>query len=172
MFAEEIDEPFNRMVHLFDRLTVIAIKELEGKDLNSAERYALESLGQTMHDITNHLALVTGEKADKPPEDAFLEEHLEVQGDPYTTAVMADLFTDNSSATALQAGSGNIDWLVIVRRIDEQTLGASVGPIYSYYEFPRPVQERLDDEQWRDMIDDGRAPARPRFVGGFHARQE
>jgi hypothetical protein len=35
------------------------------------------------------------------------------------------------------------------------------GATYSYYEFVRPLGDRLTDEQWQQMLLDGKAPAVP-----------
>jgi poly-gamma-glutamate capsule biosynthesis protein CapA/YwtB (metallophosphatase superfamily) len=37
----------------------------------------------------------------------------------------------------------------------------AVGGVYSYYEFTQPLSNRLTDEAWRAMLDQGKAPARP-----------
>lgn len=37
------------------------------------------------------------------------------------------------------------------------------GATYSYYEFVRPIGDRLSDEQWQQMIFEGRAPAVPEW---------
>jgi hypothetical protein len=42
---------------------------------------------------------------------------------------------------------------------------AFVGPAYSYYEFASP--ERLTDEEWRERLRKGRAPARPAWTQDF-----
>jgi len=44
---------------------------------------------------------------------------------------------------------------------DDGTFQVAVGGVYSYYEFPVPAGERLTDEAWRQMLDDGEQPDRP-----------
>jgi hypothetical protein len=169
LFSEELGTPFDSLVGLLDKLTVIAVNELEGKQLTDAEKATVEFIGETMSGIINQLGLVTGDKAEKPADDPWAQETLEIEGDPYKTTVVADVHTDGNMAEVLEVGSGTIDWLVVVRRIDDGVLGAAIGPIFTYYEFPWPMQDRLNDEQWIDLLGGAETPARPEFVQSFYA---
>jgi len=44
-----------------------------------------------------------------------------------------------------------------------------VGPLYSYYEFRQPVDRRLTDPEWGDIIAGDRLPARPDWTKEFVA---
>jgi len=39
--------------------------------------------------------------------------------------------------------------------------------VFSYYEFPWPIDDRLTDEKWRGMLDDGTAPPPPEWTASF-----
>jgi hypothetical protein len=43
------------------------------------------------------------------------------------------------------------------------------GGVFSYYEFPWPMSDRLTDEAWREMLGSGQAPARPYWTASFMA---
>ncbi len=45
----------------------------------------------------------------------------------------------------------------------------AVGAANAYYEFTQPVSDRLTDEAWRAMLNDGSAPDRPAWEGAFLA---
>jgi hypothetical protein len=45
------------------------------------------------------------------------------------------------------------------------------GGVYSYYEFWVPRDQRLTDEEWRQMLADGGAPARPDWTEVFLIEQ-
>ena len=49
---------------------------------------------------------------------------------------------------------------------------ARAEPVYSYYEFPQPADNRLTDEQWQGMVGSGTAPARPDWSECFRAPRE
>ena len=41
------------------------------------------------------------------------------------------------------------------------------GGIFSYYEFTQPLDERLTDEAWQEMLESGSAPSMLLWVGVF-----
>ena len=41
------------------------------------------------------------------------------------------------------------------------------GGIFSYYEFPWPMADRLTDEQWNALLGTEREPARPAWTESF-----
>jgi hypothetical protein len=161
---DDLSEPVNGFIDLIDSLTTMAIDELEGKELTALEKSSIEHIGDDMKSIIDKLALVTGEKQDKPSDDPMLVEKLEIQGEPYKTTVISDIYHDSYLDNALYAGSGTIDWLIALRPINGDQLGAVIGPVFSYYEFSRPTQDQLDDEQWIELLNSNSAPARPAFI--------
>jgi hypothetical protein len=44
-----------------------------------------------------------------------------------------------------------------------------VGPVYSYYEFIRPAEQRLNDQQWQQLIAKDELPLRPDWTRSFTA---
>ncbi|MBN1656429.1 MAG: DUF3160 domain-containing protein [Deltaproteobacteria bacterium] len=167
-WSDQLSEPVNRFIDLSDMLTEIAVKELEAGELTRDEKITIASLSKELMLIVDTLALVTGEKAERPPDDPTLVEKIEVQGEPYKTTVIADVYRDSTLDNTLYAGSGPIDWMVVLRRIDAQTLVAMIGPVFRYHEFVRPAAQRLDDRQWIEMLNSDDAPARPDFVAELY----
>jgi hypothetical protein len=95
----------------------------------------------------------------------FTEEDLQA-------AVVADVATDpGPPATVLEEGVGRVDEIhVVVPLVEEDgtiTLQVTKGGVFSYYEFPWPAEDRLTDEAWRQMLDQGQAPDRPAWIGSF-----
>jgi len=41
-----------------------------------------------------------------------------------------------------------------------------VGPVFSYYEFKQPMENRLTDEAWREMLNT-QYPPEPEWVKSF-----
>ncbi len=52
----------------------------------------------------------------------------------------------------LHVGTGYVYDLVALFPLPNGTLVTAVGPVFSYYEFPLTGTTRLDDNQWRDML--------------------
>ena len=52
----------------------------------------------------------------------------------------------------LHVGVGNINALVVLYPMNNGTLAAAVGPVFSYYEFPLIGTKRLNDDEWKTML--------------------
>jgi hypothetical protein len=82
--------------------------------------------------------------------------------------VIADVHTDPASGKCLEVGIGDVN-LGVIAIDNEKDRAVYVGPLYSYYEFRHPVEDRLTDQQWQQMIGTGKVPARPKWVELFQA---
>jgi hypothetical protein len=79
---------------------------------------------------------------------------------------VADIHTDPNSQSVLEQGVGSCNFLVVA--VDsEHDRTIYVGPAYSYYEFNQPVNSRLTDQLWSQMLIEGKQPARPSWVEDF-----
>jgi hypothetical protein len=171
MVDRELSELLQAFVDLQDELVSISINELAGEALTGGEKFFIEDMGRTMHGIIDDLALITGVKTDKPSDDPNLQKKMDIQGDPYRTSIIAEVYTDDALNQSLQAGSGHIAWMIAVRRIDEQTLGAMIGPVFRYGEFSWPAGDRLDDDRWTEMLNNDEAPSGPDFFNRLYPVQ-
>jgi hypothetical protein len=68
-------------------------------------------------------------------------------------ALVSDPATDYYSGRCLEVGIGRPLVMYVAVPFEEKTLVCR-GPIYSYYEFLRPIEDRLDDETWRRLCQD------------------
>ena len=74
-------------------------------------------------------------------------------------AVIADI--GRGADQVLEIGTGRFDQILVLVPDNEGKFEIAVGGVYSYYEFNQPVSNRLTDDAWRDMLNHGKAPARP-----------
>jgi len=169
LFGNELDQPVGALVSFLDELTAIAINELEGKALTSGEISTIENVAFIIQDILTELGMVTMQTAEKPAGDLYAYEVTTVENDPYKTTVIADVHTDPNTDKVLEVGSGNVDWMIVIRRIDQETLGAAIGPVFSYYEFPWPIKDRLDDAQWQALLAGSDPVERPSFISEIYS---
>ena len=67
-------------------------------------------------------------------------------------AVVADTATDGFNGTVLEAGSGAPRAIYVF--VNDRSGGARVtkGYVFSYYEFVRPMAERMTDDEWRNLV--------------------
>jgi hypothetical protein len=52
----------------------------------------------------------------------------------------------------LHVGVGYVNALVVLYPMNNGTLVAAVGPVFSYYEFPLIGTKRLNDDEWKTML--------------------
>jgi hypothetical protein len=83
--------------------------------------------------------------------------------------VVADIMSNPSEA--LEIGTGYIDRIYVLVPNDDGQFQVARGGVYSYYEFWVPRDQRLTDEEWRQMLVDGGAPARPYWTEVFLIEQ-
>ena len=62
---------------------------------------------------------------------------------------------------ALEIATGTFDTIYVVTPDGSGGQQISTGGVFSFYEFWQPRSDRLSDEEWWDMLDDGTLPARP-----------
>lgn len=63
---------------------------------------------------------------------------------------MTDIATD-PNGSVLEATTGNPSRIYVVIQVDGKVKIAS-GSVYAFYQFPWPMEERLTDKKWREML--------------------
>jgi hypothetical protein len=171
MFPEAVRVPTARLVVLLGRLKDISIHELDGLALTEDEIQLIKAIGDTFGSVLADLgSAVTLPPSEPAPDDSeYWTTEGRVEGDPYKTTVVADVHTDGNMGEVLEVGSGYIDWLVVVNRLVDGSLGATIGPVLSYYEFAWPMDSRLTDGEWQELLDSADRPQRPAFVSAILA---
>ncbi len=79
------------------------------------------------------------------------------------TALVADIHTDPNGGTVLEEGVGNVFEIYVAARYNND-LYLFKGPVFSYYEFTEKMSNRLTDEKWQSMIENGNAPELPKWA--------
>jgi len=72
-------------------------------------------------------------------------------------AVVADVFTTND--ICLELGVGRADDIYCIVNIGGYDY-ITRGSVFSFYEFQQPISNRLTDKEWRDNLNEGKAPKR------------
>jgi hypothetical protein len=128
------------------RLLNISKDELEGKTLTESDYTFIRTFGEQLDSI------VTG---------------VNTQGKE--TTLVADVHTDTNTEQVLEEGVGYVDLIVVVYKSPDGQLIAGAGPVFSYYEFKEPLSNRLTDEEWTQMLENGQQPNRPAWTNSFVA---
>jgi hypothetical protein len=82
-------------------------------------------------------------------------------------AIVADVHTDPNSERVLEEALGNFSVVVVVYTDASGRLFSTAGPVYNYYEFTQPIDNRLTDEAWRGMLSANQGPAAPDWISTF-----
>ena len=143
-----IESGLNRFAEILSKLLNISKKELENTPLNDNEYSFIENFGSISEDL---IRTISGG---------------EVDPEAFKTVLVADVHTDGNTEKVLEEGVGYIKTAVIAYRLPEGHTLIGVGPVFSYYEFKQPMDDRLTDEAWREILDSN-PPPEPEWTNAF-----
>ena len=129
LLPEEAKGRLQALSNVLNRMLEISIVELSGAPLEEADIYYIESLADTLDTVVAGV------------EEAGVK-----------TTMVADVHTDQNSKKVLEEGVGYVELLVAAYRLPDGTIALGAGPVLSYYEFKHPMDDRLTDEKWRDIL--------------------
>jgi len=123
------------------RLSCISRKELDGGDLDHSEVEFCHHIGSEFGAISSVLY-----------KTMLSDSELFSWGGarPEPMPVVADVATDANKGQVLEVAVGNPCKLYVLIPFYGKTYLA-VGACFSYYEFPKPTNERMTDEEWRAL---------------------
>ncbi|MDD3621060.1 MAG: DUF3160 domain-containing protein [Methanofollis sp.] len=127
---------------VIDRFTALSVKELEGVPLTADDHAFIRDAAGTLD------GLVLG-----------LEEQ---------TTLVADVHSNPYHGIVLEEGVGDIALIVVACPTSDGEATLCAGPVLSYYEFTHPLDDRLTDEAWAEMLRDN-PPPRPWWTAGYAA---
>ncbi|HHF56128.1 MAG TPA: DUF3160 domain-containing protein [Thermoplasmatales archaeon] len=134
----------NKLEYVLSMVFEISVKELEGEELDDSDYLFIRMFPDMLNET------VAG---------------IKTKGKE--TTIVADVHTDINTKKGLEEAVGYVD-LVIVAYPTEHGIYAGAGPIMSYYEFKQPMENRLTDEEWRDILNTS-PPPRPSWISSFFA---
>jgi len=172
LLTERDANSLERIIQLSDAFQRMAEKELRGEPLDPGDFHLIRFYGGELE----HLVMASGDIED---DDPFAQP---VMDEEPQAAVIADVATAPDyvrdgvpDPTVLEEGVGRIDELyAVVPVVNEDGsvfLQVAKGGVFSYYEFLWPAANRLTDEKWRQMLDDGEAPDRPSWNETFFSSE-
>jgi len=93
----------------------------------------------------------------------------EIEAEGKETTIVADVHTDtNEPAEVLEEGVGYVDLILVAYKVPDGRTIIGAGPTLSYYEFKQPINNRLTDEAWKQMLKSGKPPLRPAWTSSFY----
>lgn len=135
MLSTSDETNLSRLSELATQLQVISDKELRDETLTDAEYRLIEEYGGNLEHFWYEALKDAGEY---------------VFADEYPAAVVVDIATD-PNGSVLEVATGNPSRIYVVVKVDG-SLRVAVGSVYSFYQFPWPINDRLTDSKWRVMM--------------------
>ena len=129
--------------HILNRLINISVDELENRELTEADYEFINDFGRHLDYV------VTGVN------DAGKE-----------TTIVADVHTDCNTGMVLEEGVGYVKLILVAYRVPDGRIILGAGPVFSYYEFKHPMDDRLTDEAWKEMLQSN-PPDEPEWAKGI-----
>lgn len=130
-----------------------------------------ELIGQLLTDDEVNLIKESGRHLDTIASISGFEEFTSEADE--RMALVADVHTypDPLVPVVLEEAIGNPMIIYVAVEIEGRIV-LTRGGIFSYYEFEQPLEDRLTDEAWQEMLDLDGAPSMPLWVGAFVADVE
>lgn len=134
------------LISLLEKLYEICKKQVENKPLSEEDNVFLGNLAEKLKNSIGDI------------EDAGLK-----------TTIIADVHTDINTKKCLEEASGYLDYIIVAYKRPSEDIVLAVGPVLSYYEFKHQMSDRLTDEKWREMLESGKIPERPKWIKSFYS---
>jgi hypothetical protein len=128
---------------ILERLMNISVAELENETLTENDYRFIMDFGEYLDSV------VTG-----------------VNAKGKETTIVADVHTDGNTGMVLEEGVGYVDLILVAYIVPDGRIIVGAGPVLSYYEFKHPMDDRLTDEKWKEMLE-REPPEKPGWVDGI-----
>ena len=133
LFSDEYRQKIAGFLSELKSLRRIVIKELLNQSIGDDEYEAITSLYKRLETIITPLY---GELDDRSKR----------------MAIVSDVHTDAQNGQVLTIGVGTPQRIYVAVKDKSGGVRVTVGYIFSYYEFPQPIDRRMTDEEWQDWV--------------------
>lgn len=138
MLSAEQEENLSRLKQIADQLYTISKKELQDELLSDDEYEFIRGYGGNIEHFWYEAVKEEGD-----------EEFVATKECP--AAIIADIATDGEAGNVLEVGTGNPSEIFVVIKVDGK-IKLAKGSVYSFYQFAWPMEDRLTDSEWRQMM--------------------
>lgn len=154
LYTDDIRSKTNSIKEQAEFLLSASERELKGEQLKEQEYWTLKAIGASFEYLT--LSLIEPEKS--------LQYWSDVKGPDKSIAVVADIYTRNVDGCdkngILHVATGKVNDIYAIVNIGGY-LYLTKGATFCYFEFVRPLNVRLTDEQWQEILEKKETPAYP-----------
>ncbi len=139
----------DEFIDLLGFLKSVSEKESKKEKLSLEEYDQIQRMGSLLDNLT--LRVLSDEARN----------WWQVVGPDKNIPVIADVHT--ADFWALEVGVGKAHEIYVIVEI-EGKLKLTRGAMFSFYEFPWSISDRLTDEKWQEMLNNGNAPEQPDWI--------
>lgn len=150
LLTEELKDKFEKLDDWLTFCRNITIKELTGEKVTEEEYNQICMYGACLEELT--LSFAGGDLITDTDKDM---------------AVVADVHTDSYLNLCLEEGTGRAGAIYVVVPIEDK-LYLTRGAVFTHYEFEWPINDRLTDEKWQQMLNSGQTPDLPEWIKSFY----
>lgn len=125
---------------ILSRLQAISEKELKNEELTEEDYEFIKNFGDQLEGTI-----------------------IDVDDKARKTTIVADVHTDGNTEAVLEEGVGYVDMLVVAYKLPDGRILTGAGPVMNHYEFKQPMEARLTDEKWREMLE-ANPPEKPEWT--------
>jgi Protein of unknown function (DUF3160) len=152
LLSDTLKDRFEQFDDLLTFLKRVSEKELQNQKLTEEQYNQIRYIGGELERLT--LSVMTGSPTTW---------ELVSQADR-DMAVVADVHT--AIPKVLEEAVGHANEILAIVPI-EGRLSLTRGAVFSYYEFTHPIDDRLTDEKWQEILKGNRAPEPPIWTHSF-----
>jgi hypothetical protein len=152
LLSDTLKDRFEQFDDLLTFLKTVSEKELRNQKLTEDQYNQIRYIGGELERLT--LSVMTGSPTSW---------ELVSQTDR-DMAVVADVHT--AIPKVLEEGVGHANEILAIVPVEGRPM-LTRGAVFSYYEFKRPLDDRLTDEQWQAILKADRAPDPPAWTRSF-----
>jgi hypothetical protein len=125
---------------ILSRLQAISEKELKNEELTEEDYEFIKNFGDQLEGTI-----------------------IDVDDKARKTTIVADVHTDGNTEAVIEEGVGYVDMLVVAYKLPDGRILIGAGPVMNHYEFKQPMEARLTDEKWREMLE-ANPPEKPEWT--------
>jgi len=154
---------------MMEKVRDLSIAQLQTGVLSESDALYLMNMGNRFTDRIRELAKIVTVVEGEECSSCSIQTWFEGDGanDPFDARLVADVHSDPNLSKVLETATGPIDLIIVVRKMDNGSLGVAIGPVFSYREFSWPITNRLTDEEWQTMIKSDTPKFVPKWTGSF-----
>lgn len=132
------EENLSRLSQMAEWLLTISVKELQNEPLTDGEYEFIKAYGGNIE----HFWYETF-KEENTPEGS-------ITAQAFPAALVVDIATD-PNGTVLEAATANPSAVYVIVNVAGK-IKIARGSVYTFYQFPWPIEDRLTDMEWRQLM--------------------